>query len=228
MAHTFAEAAAEVEIPVELFKQKPNLILAEIEYVTSRRLSQPVNTLVVFDETPAKQVEPESFAKQLQKDPRGYRAISSTSLNIKPASQNSTGQPLELPVQQAKLRMAQLPEIMQGTGYGRGWGSLSYSWEAPAVRYAPLYFEQPELERYGNEFCYGLQPIVSGLDFFLSIPTLPYQMGIEGNGPLACVYDLGYDRPESCVPYSHHVLPFSWTGVATQAGATTGLVFILP
>jgi hypothetical protein len=228
MAHTFAEAAAEIDIPIEIFSKKPMLILAEIEYVTSRRLAKGVNTLVTYDETVGKKVEPDTFAKSLQEDPRAYRSLSSQSLNIKPPAENSSGDALELPNQQAKLRMAQLPVIFQDTGHGRGWGSMSYSWEAPAVKYSPLYFEQPQLERYGNEFCLGMQPLISGLGFFLTIPSLPYQMGIEGNGICAEVYDLGYERPESCVPYSIRTLPFSWTGVATQAAATTGLVFILP
>jgi hypothetical protein len=228
MAHTFAEAAAEVEIPVKLFIEKPKLILAEIEYVTSRRLAKAVNKLVTYDEDAPKEIEPDSFAKQMQKNPRGFRALSGNSLSIKPPKENSSGDLLRLPTQQAKLRMAQLPEVFQDTGYGRGWGSLSYSWDAPAVKYSPLYFEQPELERYGNEYCLGMQPLVSGLAFFLSVPTLPYQMGIEGNSICAEVYDLGYDRPGDCVPYSIHALPFSWTGVATQAAATTGLVFIWP
>ena len=227
MAHTFAEAAAEVDIPLELFKEIPQLILAEIEYVSTRRVAKSKNTLVAYDETVEKKND-KTYVKQLQENLRGFRAISEDAISIKPPVRNSSNDVLQVPSQQARLRMAQLPVIFQDTGFGRGWSSMSYSWEAPAVKYAPLYFEQPELERYGNEYCYGLQPIVSGLDFFLSVPTLPYQMGIEGNSMCAEVYDLGYARPGTCVPSSIYTLPFSWTGLLSQAGATTGLVFILP
>ena len=104
---------------------------------------------------------------------------------------------------------------------------MSYSWEAPALKYNPLYFEDVELERFGNEFQY-LQPVVSAAHFYLTIPTLPYQIGTEENGLFDCVYDLGNDRPGNCVPFHLHHFGFSWTGALAQGGAVTGLLFILP
>lgn len=225
LAHVFAEAAAEVEIPIDVFKGKPELILSEIDYVTARGQAVVKVDYDAFQQGgPA---NPTSPTQRLAKDPRGFRAIGKTSMSIRPKMKTADGEAQQLPDPETKRQLALLPEIVQQPGFGRGWNTMSYSWEAPALYHSPLYFEQVELERYGNEIC-GIQPWVSAAHFYTTVFTLPYQMGIEDNGPFTCHYDLGHNRPGECVPYSIHALPFSWTGALTQGAVATGMAFMIP
>lgn len=225
LAHAFAEAAAEVEIPIDVFSKKPELILTEIDYVTSRDEAVVKVDYDAFEQggTP----DANSPTQQLAKDPRGYRAIGKTSMSVRPKAKTADGESQQLPEPTTRRQLALLPEVVQQPGFGRGWNTMSYSWQAPALYHSPLYFEQVEVERYGNEIC-GIQPWVSGAHFYATVFTLPYQMGIEDNGPFSCHYDLGHNRPGECVPYSIHALPFSWTGALTQGAVATGLAFVIP
>ena len=225
MAHIFAEAAAEVDIPKAVFAKKPERILSEIEHVTA---GQQAVVRVAYDAVAeGESPNPNSPTQRLAKDPRGFRAIGKTGLNVRPKTVEPDGGAQQLPEPHTRRQLALLPEIVQQPGIGRGWDPVSYVWQAPAVYYSPLYYEEVELERYGNEYC-GLQPIASGLHFYGTVFTLPYQMGTEGNGPFSCHYDFGHNRPGECVPFSIHALPFSWTGAVTQGAAATGLAFLIP
>ncbi len=78
----------------------------------------------------------------------------------------------------------------------RCWPQVTYMWKASALCHKPLYFEEEALERYGHSCTPCLQPFVSGAHFFLTIPVLPYCMGITP--PNECMYALGHYRPGSC------------------------------
>ena len=106
------------------------------------------------------------------------------------------------------------------------WQGDVYCWTAPNFFHNPLYFEQVNLERYGQGTYSCLQPAASGVQFFATIPILPYKIG--GQEWCERVYTLGHRRPGNCNPYQVHYHPFSWTGVTYQAVATTGAVFIVP
>jgi len=68
-----------------------------------------------------------------------------------------------------------------------------FFWQATNLRHRPLYFQQDYLERDGRSF--GLaQPIVSGVQFFGSVPLLPYRMVRQP--PCRCIYTLGESRPD--------------------------------
>lgn len=225
MAHLFAEAAAEVNIPLAVFEKRPELILSEIEYVTARQQAVVRVDYDAFAEGGAP--SPNSPTQRLKKDPRGFRALGKTALNARPKTVDPDGGAQQLPEPETQRQLALLPDIVQQPGFGRGWNPVSYAWEAPALYHSPLYFEEVEPERYGNEYC-GLQPVVSGVRFFLTPFVLPYQMGIEENGPFSCHYDLGHNRPGECVPFSIHALPFSWTGALAEGAVATGLAFLIP
>ena len=100
------------------------------------------------------------------------------------------------------------------------------TWSAHNFQHKPLYFEERSLERYGHTDGELSQPIISGAHFFLNIAVLPYKMGI--NPPNECQYALGYYRPGSCAPWLLPPVPLSVRGGLYQAGAITGLVFLLP
>ncbi|MHC4878869.1 MAG: hypothetical protein ACYTGL_20660 [Planctomycetota bacterium] len=232
MAHVFVEAAAETTVPLELFRENAALLIDEVELVRQVRFEQ-VAAWQSAEQRAEQQVEaaaaaePETLANSIEQQPRVWRALGGPTLNTAPPILDRDGSRQELPESRGMRMMAQVPQMNQTMGQGRGWEPISYSWEAPALKYNPLYFEDPLLERHGNEV-HLIQPVVSAARFYATIPTLPYQMGTEDNSVLHTVYDLGNDRPGTCVPYSIPLLPFSLTGALTQGGAATALVFILP
>jgi len=108
----------------------------------------------------------------------------------------------------------------------RQWSMTTYTWKATGLCHKPLYFEDVQLERYGNTFSPLLQPAISGAHFFASSVILPYKMGLEA--PLECVYPLGTYRPGSCAPFYIGPLPISARGALYQTGTVLGLVFLIP
>jgi len=109
---------------------------------------------------------------------------------------------------------------------GREWEPTKFSWTASSLCHKPLYFEQTNVERYGHSWGPFLQPVISGGQFFVTVPLVPYFMGV--NAPNECLYTLGYYRPGSCAPYMLDALPISIRGAIYQAGVVTGLSYALP
>jgi len=244
MSHAFAEAAAETTIPLKAFQKTPEKLLDEIEFVTGHNsvmsLKNPALTTAEFAQvvSPAQAAFEEDTASYVStasildgaaaSDPRGFRAIGRNSLSITPKLVDSDGERRLLPERRAYRKLSQAEVVQHTVGYSRpSWTPLSYSWEAPQLKYNPLYFEDPQLERYGNEIGI-LQPFLSGARFYATIPTLPYQMLSEGNSVCHTVYDFGYGRPGDCVPYALEVPEFSWTGALASGGWAFALVVILP
>ncbi len=108
----------------------------------------------------------------------------------------------------------------------RAWAPTKFAWKASGLCHKPLYFEQAHLERYGHSCGPYLQPVISGGHFFLTVPALPYLMGL--NAPNECMYTLGYYRPGSCAPYMLDPLPLSIRAALFEAGAATGLACMIP
>ena len=71
-----------------------------------------------------------------------------------------------------------------------------------------------------------LQPFASGAHFFLTIPMLPYKMGLEP--PNECIYALGYYRPGSCAPYMLDPIPLSVRATLFEAGVVAGGIYAIP
>jgi hypothetical protein len=112
--------------------------------------------------------------------------------------------------------------------FGREWPMVCCQWDAPALAYRPLYFEEVNLERYGYSPRYlgVVQPAISAGQFFTTVPLLPYKMFAEpAREP---VYTLGQYRPGSDVPYQVVVPPLSLSGAGVEAGVVTGLIFAIP
>ena len=82
------------------------------------------------------------------------------------------------------------------------------------------------MERYGHNLGPILQPFASGAHFFLTVPILPYKMGLEP--PDECIYTLGYYRPGSCAPWILDPLPLSVRAALAQGGVWTGMAFLIP
>jgi hypothetical protein len=108
----------------------------------------------------------------------------------------------------------------------RAWAPTTFMWKASGLCHKPAYFEQLQLERYGHSTGPYTQPLASAAHFFLTVPVLPYKMGLYPPGE--CIYTLGYYRPGSCAPYMLDPLPLSIRAGVAQAGVMTGLAAIIP
>ena len=108
----------------------------------------------------------------------------------------------------------------------RSFAPITYTWTASGLCHKPLYFEEAKLERYGHMCGPWVQPWVSGAHFFLTVPILPYKMGLEL--PNECMYTLGYYRPGSCAPYLLDPIPLSVRGALFEAGAWVGAACVIP
>lgn len=94
-------------------------------------------------------------------------------------------------------------EIDYGTG---DWMTFhpnprAFYWEAPEIRYRPLYFEDVELERYGRTYSHPRQMLRSAWHFAKSTAMLPHKMWHDH--PLSCDWPLGFARPGICPPSIH-------------------------
>ena len=98
--------------------------------------------------------------------------------------------------------------------------------ESRALCHKPLYFEEVQLERYGHSAGPIVEPLLSAAHFFVTIPLLPYYMGVDP--PCECQYSLGYYRPGSCAPFMVEPFPLSLRGAAFEAGAAAGAAIVLP
>jgi hypothetical protein len=143
-------------------------------------------------------------------DNAGFKSIKDISFDIRPM-------PGELP--------KECPLITSPYN-GRHFMQTCYQWKASALCTKAAYFEDPQLERYGHSVCPFLQPVISGAKFFLTVPLLPYKMGITP--PNECVYTLGYYRPGNCAPYMLDPFPVSVRAVLFEAAAVGGAVALIP
>ena len=134
------------------------------------------------------------------------------------ASDEEGGAILECP-REFKLSNAPYP--------GRNFSESIYTWEASNVNYNPLYFEDPNLERYGLSRRDLVQPFVSMGRFTGQLIALPYQMSID---PLRKrMYPLGFYRPgEPNTPKRINGVPWNTKAAITEGLTATGLIFILP
>ncbi|MBM4021677.1 MAG: hypothetical protein FJ284_05430 [Planctomycetes bacterium] len=116
---------------------------------------------------------------------------------------------------------------LEGEDYQpRRFACTPFTWNAAGSCNKPLYFEDWALERYGHSHGPLADPFISAAHFFVTLPVLPYKMGVEL--PWECVYPLGYYRPGSCAPWTVPAVPISLRGLAVEAATITGIVFVVP
>ncbi len=143
-------------------------------------------------------------------DTAAFKSIREISYDIRPM-------PGELP--------KECPLVAPAYG-GRYYGRTCFFWTASALCTKGAYFENVQLERYGHSLCPALEPIFSGVRFFVTIPLLPYKMGL--NPPNECVYTLGHYRVGNCAPYMLDPLPISVRAILFEAAAVGGAIAIIP
>ena len=140
----------------------------------------------------------------------GIRPIGSLTINIVPKE----GQvPLEV------NPTGTLEREFGATEFQRQPLNYSYYWESPAFFNKPLYFEQPNLERYGYDWGIG-QFWISGEKFLVKIPLLPYMMVVHP--PPENVYSLGYYRPGSRIPIRSTGPRCVWTPSSSRRPSSRG------
>ncbi len=103
---------------------------------------------------------------------------------------------------------------------GASYFASSATWTAPNFHHRPLYFDDVNLERYGNTLPH--QNVRSALRFFSTFPVLPYKMG--AHAPCECVFTNYFERPGSCVPYQVHHEPLNGKGLFWQALTSAAIV----
>lgn len=130
-----------------------------------------------------------------------------------------------LPQNVAALRTAASPDQGDRRMDG-GWSMTRQLWAATNLQNKPLYFEEINLERYGYTSCRLLQPLISAVRFFATIPALPYKMALES--PSRPIFALGNHRPGSCAPWYWQRLPLNARAGLVEAGVVVGLVFLIP
>jgi hypothetical protein len=106
---------------------------------------------------------------------------------------------------------------------GRDFAPTLFTWKASGTCHKPLYFEDVQLERYGHSWNPVIQPFASAAHFFVSVPLLPYKMGLRP--PNECVYTLGYYRPGNCAPYMLEPIPFSLRAALFEGAGATAFAF---
>lgn len=134
-------------------------------------------------------------------------------------------QPSSIPEDQR----ARCPEIQPLPPSGttqRHFALVDYQWCPTNLHHKPLYFEDVALERYGQQYPYGIQPFVSIGKFGVQGIGLPYQIALD---PLwRDIYVLGYYRPGDNAPELLYQVPFNMKAAAAAGGAYTGLLFLFP
>ena len=100
-------------------------------------------------------------------------------------------------------------------------------WRPTNFFHQPLYFDDQPLERYGQSVCPHLQPAISATRFFLTLPAVPYKIGVDH--PYDCVTTLGKYRPGGCAPCVKEVLPrHDLDGALLTTATAMVMVFCLP
>ena len=90
----------------------------------------------------------------------------------------------------------------------------------------PLYFEDANLERCGYSLG-RIQPVVSALYFFGTVPLLPYKMVVDD--PDETVHSLGFCPPGRRYCYTRNYLPpWQWDAALVEAGVIAGGIYVIP
>lgn len=157
------------------------------------------------------------------------KSIQQISLNIAPPPlSDDTGAPLPLPYDNA---VEALPLLAAQQPFTRGqWMDYGYDWQPEPIGlefcYQPLYFEEPNLERYGRSWGI-LQPAVSAAKFYSRIWVLPYT--IFSQPARRCTYHAHWSLPGYRIPTREpYPLYPSVTGATAETAAVIGLFLLIP
>lgn len=222
-----ATAATRLSVPARLataaFLLATSPVRAETPAAVGHQIVQPVQLSAPIEAAaPAAEVVVAPPPQRLQRGLRPYRPIAELTAD---AALPEGLLPDEVGREQRDIESTDMPDVSDPR-LEDCWADQTYFWSATHLCHGPLYFEQVNVERYGYQ-CHPLvQPLVSGAHFFLTVPTLPYQMAVHP--PRECIYTLGHYRPGDRVPWQRHRLPWDSRAAAVEATVAVGLVFLIP
>lgn len=126
------------------------------------------------------------------------------------------------------LKDYQLKEMALPVGVTRDgdWTELCACWQASGICHMPLYFEEPMLERHGQQRYPCLQPMISGVRFIGNIAMLPYYMQLDRPWEEQSV--LGSYRPGTSAPALYHRPPYRADAVTAEGLATAAIFIAVP
>lgn len=126
------------------------------------------------------------------------------------------------------LKDYQLKEMALPVGITRDgdWTELCACWQASGICHMPLYFEEPMLERHGQQRYPCMQPMLSGVRFIGNIAMLPYYMQLDRPWEEQSV--LGSYRPGTSAPALYHRPPYRADAVTAQGLATAAIFIAVP
>jgi hypothetical protein len=129
---------------------------------------------------------------------------------------------------QDAMRDYPIEEIGLPVGVNRSgdWSHLCACWQASGTCHLPLYFEEPMLERHGQQRYPCLQPMISGVRFIGNVALLPYYMQLDP--PWEEQSTLGSYRPGSSAPALYHRPPYRADAVTAQGLATAAIFIAVP
>ena len=119
---------------------------------------------------------------------------------LKPIDAFGTFQKLKLE-QSTYFQSATVSEITRLQTWMEGpctWSAHGYSWHSPTFCFSPLYFEQPNLERYGQGIGHPFAPATSAIAFVADVTTLPIAVVCTPPWSQSCT--LGHHRPGDVAP----------------------------
>ncbi len=191
------------------------------ESVEPERMHQPKKEDASQTEVPGRKGDPKRQASDFLPTQRPIGQIN-IDLRTKPKNGNNA-----VPENLAEKTMVQNP-VVQSSSSAEMLGDLVFTKSKnhdELFAYQPLYFEEANLERYGRT-CGPLQPALSGLRFFATIPSLPYAMTVHHPSKTYMTkwpYEAGWGAPKV-----REFQPLQPKASLVQAGAITGLLFVLP
>ncbi|HEY2251297.1 MAG TPA: HEAT repeat domain-containing protein, partial [Planctomycetaceae bacterium] len=161
-------------------------LLPPIGNIAQREVPIP---LVPGEDLPG-QTAPGQILEEYEDPGEVFRPLKSVPAMIRP-------KPGDEPLDYARAHFLAFGDTVHELGMTRGWSTISYGWDPPALYYQPVYFEEINHERYGIHNGL-LSPISSFGKFFGTFPILPYKLITQ---PMCeCRYTLGFERPNNCVP----------------------------
>ncbi|MBW3595732.1 MAG: hypothetical protein KY475_00490 [Planctomycetes bacterium] len=172
------------------------------------------------EDSPAPQVQPRQVDLSI-------RSIRSARTNLTPPPAfDAQGNPLADP-EDFSDQLVTAETIFYPSQYGPNWVEHTRFPEAAGYCHRPLYFEELNLERYGNSL--GLaQPAVSAAQFYGTVLALPYMATVER--PWICYApEPWYPPPGVAAPWQPPKrYPLRLDSAAVEAATVTGLILALP
>jgi len=129
-------------------------------------------------------------------NPNSNRVGSEKVLPMRPIMEINVS-PIDISEKRPQDRANELPEI-NSIGAPRYHPPRVVFWQAPNIRYNPLYFEDVVSERYGHTYGPIVQPVVSGTRMFIQGAALPFNALVDR--PYSCQSPLGFCRPGDPTP----------------------------